>query len=77
MGDLSEAEQRSIVSLINKHDPMGKTKSLNVTAIVCDTHAEEEQQAPKHQDKKTKRKHILRASSLPDVLEEDKITCIP
>ena len=77
MGDLSEAEQRSIVALINKDDPVVKTKTLIVTAIVCDTHAEWEQQATPNKVKKTQRRSIFRASSLPDVLEEDKIVCIP
>jgi hypothetical protein len=77
MGDLSEAEQRSIVALINKDDPVVNPKTLIVTAIVCDTHAEGEQQTPQHQAKKTQRRSIFRASSLPDVLEEDKIIYIP
>ena len=69
--------QRSIVALINKDDPVVMTKTLIVTAIVCDTHAEGEQQATPNKVKKTQRRSIFRASSLPDVLEEDKITCIP
>ena len=77
MGNLSEAEKRSIVALINKDDPEVKTKTLIVTPIVCDAHAEGGQQAPQLQAKKTQRKTMFRASSLPDLLEEDKITCIP
>ena len=91
LGDLSEAEQRSIVALINKEDPVVRTKTLIVTAIVCDTHAPTAEdihkqsagtsssgdlQATQLEEKKTQRRKKLRASSLPDVLEEDLITSI-
>ena len=81
IGDLSLEEQRSIVALINKDDPVVESKTLIVTAIVCDAHtdndATEKLLAPQQSKKKHPEKIFSRASSLPAVLEEDQINTVP
>ena len=77
MGDLSEEEQRSIVALIKKEDPVVETKTLIVTAIVCDAHTDNDATEDTYKSKKKHQEKVFsRTASLPAVLEEEQINSV-
>ena len=83
ISDLTEKEQSSILALINKNEPEVVTKTLIVTAIVCDAQADQDTNSAevlnktKKQRRSNEEKMLIRASSLPAVLEEDQIQTLP
>ena len=74
LGDLSEDEQQSVLALICKDHP--NVPSLLVNIHVCQAQEVEKLQMSKAEGKKKNKggKEHIRASSLPDVLEEDSIS---
>eukprot|EP00090_Calanus_glacialis_P021948 TRINITY_DN33853_c0_g1_i1.p1 TRINITY_DN33853_c0_g1~~TRINITY_DN33853_c0_g1_i1.p1 ORF type:complete len:342 (-),score=85.99 TRINITY_DN33853_c0_g1_i1:104-1129(-) len=87
LGDLSEDEQRSVVALISTQGSGPRSsRTYTVTAHVCDSSGSEHHNvvlhsassnSPKPLDVRRKnfaRQQKIRASSLPDVLEEDSLS---
>jgi len=84
LGDLSEDEQRSVVALISTQGAGSRSsRTYTVTAHVCGTAGSENHNVVLHsasskpldaRRKNFARQQKIRASSLPDVLEEDSLS---